>query len=107
VRIPPSLIARQSESTLHCTHVPARFGLVVSPHTRLGGLSSAVQIVPVAAGVKLGVPATQAGTVSQTVLGVGRLLSSPMNVTLPLPLHTTSWHVPGTWKDGGATVLPG
>lgn len=83
--------------------------LLVSPHTAFGGLLSAVQLVPVAAGVKLGSSGTpvHAGFISQTVFGVGRSVGSSTEVTPALPLHTIFWQSPGVWSDAGATVLPG
>ena len=41
----------QSASWLHWTHLPTRFGVVMSPQTWFGGLLSPVQSVPVGASV--------------------------------------------------------
>ena len=99
----------QSPVTLHCTQVPATRGLPVAPQTVFGGLLSAMQLVPVAAGVKLGESGepVHTGFVSQTVFEVGRSVGSSTEVTPALPLHTIFWQSPGVWSDAGATVLPG
>src|SRR5208283_610790 len=80
--------------------------LVVSPHTSFGGWLSAVQSVPVGAGVKVGVSGVplHAGLVSQTVVDMGRLLASSIEVTPPAPLHTSCWQSPGVWSAGGSAV---
>jgi hypothetical protein len=93
----------QSASPLHCTQTPANDACVVSPHTWLGDFPSAVQSVPVGAGVKegaIGEP-VHAGLVRQTVFDVGRSVGSSTEVVAPEPLHSSFWQSPGVCPVDG------
>jgi hypothetical protein len=111
-KVPASLSDTQSESVLHSTQVPAMFEFVLLPQTWFGGLLSAVQLVPVAAGVKQGVRGEgpqQDGLVWHTLLGVGRFVGASTSPSPPLPLHASAWQVPArpVCRLAGLTVFPG
>ena len=71
----------QSVLTLQPTQVPAMLGVPVSPQT-IPVPGSAVQSVPVAAGVKLGASGVpvQAGLVKHSVLDTGRSVALSADV---------------------------
>jgi hypothetical protein len=109
VSVPASLIELQSALMLHWTQVPANTGLVASPQTCFGDWLSAVQSVPVGAGVKLGASGEpeHAGVIRQTLFDTGKSVASLTEVRLPAPLQATFWQSPGVWSPAGATVLSG